>query len=91
MIPLGLMGTGEKGEVLKITSKDHHAHHGHCHRKGNNMLGEYSRIEDMGLRTGKMVEMLNNKGQGPLLIKVDNSRIALGRGIAMKIIVKRSA
>ena len=43
----------------------------------------------MGFRVGKTVEMLNNGGQGPLLIKVDESRLALGRGIAMKIMVRR--
>ncbi len=91
MLPLGLMSAGEKGEVLNITSKDHHAHHGYCHRKEKNILSKYARIEDMGLRAGKMVEILNNKGQGPLLIKIDNSRIAIGRGLAMKILVKRAA
>jgi ferrous iron transport protein A len=35
-----------------------------------------------------MVEMLNNEGRGPILLKVDESRIAIGRGMAMKIMVK---
>ena len=43
----------------------------------------------MGLRVGKSVEMLSNAGGGPLLIKVDESRIAMGRGVAMKILVRR--
>lgn len=46
------------------------------------------RVEDMGLRIGKTVEILNNGG-GPVLVKVDESRIAVARGIAMKIMVRR--
>jgi ferrous iron transport protein A len=33
--------------------------------------------------------MLNNKGGGALLVKVGDSRIAVGRGMAMKIMVRR--
>jgi ferrous iron transport protein A len=43
----------------------------------------------MGLRVGKSVEMLNNGG-GPVLVKVDESRIAVDRGMAMKIMVKEA-
>jgi len=46
-------------------------------------------VEDMGLRIGKTVEILNNGG-GPVLIRVDESRIAVARGIAMKIMVRRT-
>ncbi len=73
MVPLGLLGTGDKAEVIEIVSNQR----------------PIARIEDMGFRAGKVVEMLNNCGQGPLLIKIDESRVALGRGMAMKIMVKR--
>jgi ferrous iron transport protein A len=43
----------------------------------------------MGLRAGKVVEMLAGGGHGPLLVKVDESRLALGRGMAMQIFVRR--
>lgn len=46
------------------------------------------RVEDMGLRVGTTVEILNNGG-GPVLVRVDESRIAVARGIAMKIMVRR--
>jgi Fe2+ transport system protein FeoA len=48
-----------------------------------------SRIEDMGIREGKTVEMLNNEGGMSLLVRVDETRIALSRSVAMKIMVKR--
>jgi ferrous iron transport protein A len=35
-----------------------------------------------------MVQMLNNGGGGPILLKIDESRIALDRGLAMKIMIK---
>jgi ferrous iron transport protein A len=47
------------------------------------------RVEDMGLRIGKKVEILNSGG-GPVLVRVDESRIAVARGIAMKIMVRRT-
>jgi ferrous iron transport protein A len=77
MTPLGLLVTGEKGEVAEIRK-------GLC--RGGGVPG---RMEDMGLRAGKTVEMLSNGGRGPILLKVDESRIAMGRGMAMKIMVRR--
>ena len=44
----------------------------------------------MGLRVGKIIEMLNNEGRGPILLKVDESRIAIGRGMAMKVMVRKT-
>ncbi len=73
MVPLGLLRLGDSAEVVKIITGKHPC----------------ARIEDMGLRVGKTVEMLKYGGEGPFLIKVDESRLALGRGIAMKIMVRR--
>lgn len=77
MTPLGLLVAGEQGEVAEVGQ-------GGC--RGSGMPG---RMEDMGLRAGKTVMMLCNEGRGPLLLKVDESRIAMGRGMAMKIMVRR--
>jgi Fe2+ transport system protein FeoA len=46
-------------------------------------------IESIGLRPGKKVEMITNSGTGPLVLRVDECRIAMGRGVAMKIYVRR--
>lgn len=83
MVPLGLLSEGEKAEIVEIKT-----HRGYCHGKNKN---ELCHAEDMGLRIGKVIEMLNNKGRGPLLLKVDESRIAIGRCMAMKIMVKKIA
>lgn len=47
-------------------------------------------LQDMGLRPGKKVEMITNSGAGPLVLRVDECRIAMGRGAAMKIYVRRT-
>jgi ferrous iron transport protein A len=81
MAPLGILSRGEQAEIVEI--------------KGQKGCGQGSskdqlcHIEDLGLRSGKIVEMLNNEGRGPILLKVDESRIAISRGMAMKIMVRR--
>ena len=82
MMPLGLLCADERAEVIEIKS-------------GNRASGVTDRncedrVEDMGVRAGKIVEVLNNAGRGPILLKVDESRIAIGRGMAMKIMVRRT-
>jgi ferrous iron transport protein A len=73
MIPLGLLGAGEVAVIVAVAGVD-----------GGPIAG---RAEDMGLRVGRRVQMLSN-GAGPVLVKVDESRIALDRGVAMKIKVR---
>ncbi len=86
MVPLGLLVSGEQAEITEIKGwKRAHSPDLERERDGD----EQGRIEDMGIRVGKSVQMLNNGGRGPLLLKVDESRIAMGRGMAMKIMVKR--
>lgn len=68
VMPLGLLGTGERGTVIDILTN--------C---------RYERFQDLGLRVGKEVEVLNMGRPGPLLIKIDETRIAIGHGMAMKI------
>ena len=84
MIPLGLLSPGERGEIISIRLPGAAAAGRWCTER----VKCDCRVEDMGLRIGKSVEMLNNGGSGPLLMKVDESRIAVDRGLAMKIMVK---
>lgn len=90
MFPLGLLANGERAEVVSGIPVLEHCNGlrcGPCQAKGRE--GSAVRLEDMGIRPGKEVEMLNNGGGGALLVKVDDSRIAVGRGMAMKIMVRR--
>lgn len=49
--------------------------------------GLQGRLAAMGLVPGAEIEVLRNSMQGPFLIAVKGSRIALGRGMAQKILV----
>jgi ferrous iron transport protein A len=48
-----------------------------------------SRLAAMGLSIGSEFDLLQNRGHGPLLVLVRDTRIALGRGEALKIVVER--
>lgn len=92
MFPLGLLGSGEKGEVAQTPGPDggHGPRRGCCGgERGGCRSGSSVRLEDMGIRPGKTVEMLSNEGGGALLVKVDEARIAMARAMAMKILVRR--
>jgi ferrous iron transport protein A len=80
MIPLGLLSPGEYGEIMEIRLTK--ASGPCCSERAKCDC----RVEDMGLRIGKTVQMLNNGG--PILLKLDESRIAVDRGLAMKIMIK---
>ncbi|MBJ6723891.1 FeoA family protein [Geomesophilobacter sediminis] len=86
MMPLGLLGVGEHGEIAEIRVAPTLCSSG-C---GNERGKCDCRVEDLGIRVGKMVEMLRNAG-GPILLKVDESRLALDRALAMKIMIKEVA
>lgn len=96
--------TGEIVDRAVETDYGHQHGHGHSHRHGHTACcgrcekhGCYGtkhqsseHLMNMGLRPGKWVEMLTNKGKGPLVLRVDECRIALARGAAMKIYVRRN-
>lgn len=78
MMPLGLLSAGEKAVIIEVRTRL-------C--EGNKNL--CCHIEDIGFRAGKMIQMLNNHESNPVLIKLDESRIAVDRRIAMRIFVKK--
>ncbi|GFO65267.1 ferrous iron transport protein A [Geomonas paludis] len=84
MIPLGLLSAGENGEIVEIMFGRGAAAGSPDAEHEKTMV----RIEEMGLRIGKHVEMLTNGGN-TILLRVDESRIALARRMAMKIMVRR--
>jgi ferrous iron transport protein A len=51
--------------------------------------GLQKRLADMGLTPGVQIKVMNRQMTGPLLIDLRGSRVALGRGIALKIYVTR--
>lgn len=49
------------------------------------------RLAGMGLAKGSLIEMLQNAGRGPVLVRAHETRIALGRGEALKILVEETS
>ncbi len=49
-----------------------------------------NRLASLGFTPGVDVDMTQNYGFGPLIVTVRGTRVALGRGEAAKIIVRRS-
>ena len=47
-----------------------------------------SRLLALGLIKGAMITVISNEGSGPLLIKVGESRLTIGRGMAERIQVR---
>lgn len=50
--------------------------------------GAQLRLATLGLKKNDEVEIITNSGQGQLVVAVNATRLALGRGIAQKIMVK---
>ncbi|MGC8722975.1 MAG: FeoA family protein [Acidobacteriota bacterium] len=50
--------------------------------------GLTQKLAGLGLTVGAMVEVLQNYGRGPLIVSVRDTRIALGRGQAVKVLVE---
>ncbi len=50
--------------------------------------GAQLRLATLGLRRGDEVEVITNNGEGQLVVAVNSTRLAMGRGIAQKIMVK---
>ncbi|MBT3226467.1 MAG: ferrous iron transport protein A [Deltaproteobacteria bacterium] len=92
MVPLNQLNEGDFGEIIEISKG--------CHRqcpenKGwkrrffsdQNRMGQ-GRMAGLGLRIGKKIQLLQKRNQGPLLIKVGDSRIVVGREMAENIFIK---
>lgn len=74
-VPLNTLRAGESGTVAEIYG-------GHHLR---------SRMLTLGLTPGAGVTVLQNYGHGPLIVRVRDTRVALGRGEAEKVFVRREA
>ena len=72
-IPLTQLDTHQKGAVAEL-------HGGR---------GFVSRLATLGFTPGAPLRMVQNFGVGPVIVLVRDTRIALGRGEASKILVQR--
>ncbi len=74
VVPLSKMRSGEKGVVAELIG-------------GHRLL---SRMATLGFTPGAEITVVQNYGRGPLIARVRDARIALGRGEAGKVRVKRN-
>ena len=68
-IPLLMLHVGRKGVVGKIVG-------------GRSVC---KRLNELGLVPGSEVEMVNRISNGPVMIRVKGSKLAIGRGLASKV------
>ncbi len=73
VVSLSALSAGEHGEVVDLAG-------GRC------ML---SRMTALGFTPGADVTVVQNYGRGPLIARVREARIALGRGEAKRVYVRR--
>lgn len=72
-IPLSDLSRGQFGVVRELSG-------------GRGFVG---RLASLGFSTGVQVQVLQNVGRGPLLVLVRDTRVALGRGEAVKILISK--
>lgn len=72
-LALSKINPGEKAKIIGITGG----------------WGGHGRLTGLGFRPGLIVEMIAvHPFQGPVVVRIDNTEIAIGRGLARKVIVE---
>lgn len=75
IVNLAKMGTNQNGMVVEFTAGP----------------GLVRRLEEMGIRVGKIITKVSGMPlRGPVVVQVGGTRIALGHGMATKVMVKLS-
>lgn len=76
ILPLSRMEAGQSGTVVEITG-------GH---------GLVRRLEALGIRAGKKVTKVSSMlFRGPVMVRVDSSQVAIGFGMASRVMVEIDA
>ncbi|MCL6581408.1 MAG: ferrous iron transport protein A [Firmicutes bacterium] len=73
-VPLPYLSPGETGRVEGVGGG----------------WGAAGRLAALGVLPGRKVTVVANDARGPLVVAVGSTRIAVGRGLAAKILVSRS-
>ena len=73
LVPLSAPAPGEVGVVRQLVGG----------------RGFVSRVVALGFTIGAEVTMVQNFGRGPIIVLVRDTRVALGRGESMKVLVSR--
>ena len=71
-MPLAMVGPGWTVQIVNV--------------RGGRQLQR--RLADMGLTPGVVVSVLNSQTPGPVILNLRGSRLALGHGMTMRILVR---
>lgn len=83
-LPLTHLKEGESGIIVSISTSTHYGHGRH-----GRTWGFQKRLEDMGLTPGAKVTVVRSAPfHGPIELHVRGSRLAIGRGMAERILVR---
>ena len=72
-VPLTQLAVGEEGTVAELRGGGHFV----------------SRLATLGFTPGALLSIVQNYGRGPLIVRVRDTRIALGRGEAGRVFVRK--
>ena len=72
-LTLSAVRTGEAAQIVNL-------HGGHCF---------LSRLASLGFTPGACLQVVQNFGRGPIIVSLRDTRVALGRGEASKVLVER--
>ncbi|TEB16726.1 FeoA domain protein [Pelotomaculum sp. FP] len=75
VLPLGFLQVGRDAVVRELGS-------------GRNLA---QRLSEMGIVRGTRLSIIKNDMGGPLIISVGDGRLAIGRGMALKILVEEAS
>lgn len=96
-LPLTKLRQGETAVIISINTRPNNPHKHHNFnwpiKFGPARMGRYrhfqKRLEDMGLTPGTNIKVTKSAPfHGPLELEVRGSRLALGRGMAERILVR---
>lgn len=74
LVALAALPTGRCGTIARLSG-------------GTAFVG---RLAGMGITVGADIRVLQNTGRGPLLIRVRETRLAIGRGEALRVLIRAS-
>ena len=73
-VPLTTLLPGERAEIVALTHGSRRQHH----------------FRILGLKEGKIIKLIAAQpAQGPLVIEVEGTQVAIGRGMARHILIKK--
>ncbi len=83
-VPLTRLENGESGVIVAIEASPSYGSGRHRHK-----WGFQKRLEDMGLTPGAKITVVKSAPfHGPIELQVRGSRLAIGRGMAERIMVR---